>query len=204
MNIFLRRWGCRALLVGCGSLVVACSSALTMGSVQADDEPTSKNEPAASSPADSPQSGKPTEERRRSGFREAMQERLGGLGRGEGMRPDPDRIVAMLMDRFDEDGDEKLSKGELKQALGALRNMGGMLGGGPEGGGMGPGGPGGPGLGSMGASFIARLFEMNDRNGDGKLSGDELPERMRMMLDEWIAMVMARSTKRKPNRWHSA
>ncbi len=106
--------------------------------------------------------------------------------RGEGgMRPDPERIVAMLIDRFDEDKDQKLNADELKKALGALRNMGGMGPGGP--GSNGPGsngpGPGGPGGGGMGAEFITRLFEMNDKDGDGKLTGDEMPERMRQVLD---------------------
>lgn len=52
-------------------------------------------------------------------------------------------------------------------------------GGGPGGQGRGPGGFGG---GDMGPELMARLME-NDKNGDGKLSKDELPERMQRILE---------------------
>ncbi len=174
MNLVFRSWCYRFLLAGCGPVALC-------GMATADDDTPSDVKPAAAATAeDGGESANPAGPAK-GRFREAMQERMQEFQRGEGgMRPDPDRIVAMLIDRFDEDKDQKLNAEELKKALGALRNMGGMGPGGP--GSSGPG-SGGPGSGGMGPEFITRLFEMNDKDGDGKLTGDEMPERMRQALD---------------------
>lgn len=174
MNPVFRSWCYRLVIAGCSPVAL-------LSIAGADDETAAnpKDAPvaAATEGGDTPNSPGPARGR----FRDAMQERMQEFQRGEGgMRPDPDRIVAMLIDRFDEDKDQKLNADELKKALGALRNMGGMPGGpGSGGAGQGPG----PGSGGMGPEFIARLFEMNDKDRDGKLAGDEIPERMRQVLD---------------------
>ncbi len=113
---------------------------------------------------------------------------FGGPGAGfGGERPSPEMIAKMMMQRFDKDGDQKLNAEELVAALGEMRPPGGAggpggFGGGPGGFGGGPGGTGGPGGFGGGAQFAGRMFEQNDKDGDGKLTGDEIPERMRQGL----------------------
>jgi len=110
-------------------------------------------------------------------------EREGTMRGGEGgMRGgDPAMVARMMMQRFDKDGDQKLNSDELLAALGAMRQMVGPGGPGSFGGGPGTGGPGGfgGGPGAGGPQMMGRMFEQSDANGDGKLSGDEIPERMR-------------------------
>ncbi|MDA1232252.1 MAG: EF-hand domain-containing protein, partial [Planctomycetota bacterium] len=117
----------------------------------------------------------------------------GGFGGGEGFRiPNP------LLQALDKDKDGTLSADEIENAAAALKTLdknndgkidqsetrpnfegmgrGGF--GGPPGGG--PPRGGGPGDGGD-AQMVQRLMEM-DANKDGKLSKDELPERMQSML----------------------
>jgi Ca2+-binding EF-hand superfamily protein len=112
----------------------------------------------------------------------------GGRGFGPGMReggmrPDPAVMGKMMMERFDKDGDQKLNSEELVAAIRELRLIAMPSGpggpGGPGGGGF-PGGPGfGGGPGAGGPQMAARMLEQYDADGDGKLTGDEIPERMR-------------------------
>lgn len=90
----------------------------------------------------------------------------------------PERMQSLLA-RADENEDGALTKEELLKLAEREGAFGGPGPGGPGGreGGPGPGGPGGgPG------EFVTRFLEQNDANKDGKLSGDEIPERMRQNL----------------------
>jgi len=128
-------------------------------------------------------------------------------GRGfRGMFPNP--LVAAI----DKNGDGELSEEEIDGAIIALKTLdrnrdrrldaselrpnmegmpgqfgrGGMMGGGgfPGAGGFMMGGPEGERGGNQGGpgAMLERMLAM-DRNGDGKLSADELPERMKPMLE---------------------
>jgi len=109
---------------------------------------------------------------------------VGQGGRGQMQGADPEALTKMLMQRFDKDGDQKLDQIELTAAVEAMRLMGGMAGG--FGGGR-PGmagGAGGPGMaGGVGGAGRpmggVQMFKQFDANSDGKLTGDEVPERMR-------------------------
>jgi Ca2+-binding EF-hand superfamily protein len=93
-------------------------------------------------------------------------------GPGGMMRGEPKVLAQMMLEKFDKDGDKKLDGEELLVALTELRSMGG-----------GPGGPGGSGPGGFGGGqMAARVLEQNDKDGDGKLTGEEIPERMRQNL----------------------
>jgi Ca2+-binding EF-hand superfamily protein len=100
---------------------------------------------------------------------------------------------------LDKDQDGELSASEIDGAVAALRtldkNEDGKLTlaelrptpGGPGAPG-GPGTPGGPrpegaGQAAGNQELIAKMFENRDANGDGQLSGDEIPEQMRERLD---------------------
>jgi Ca2+-binding EF-hand superfamily protein len=99
-------------------------------------------------------------------------------GPGGMMRGEPKMVAQMMVERFDKDGDKKLDSEELLVALTEMRSMGGPGGPGGFGGPGGPGGFGGPG----GAMAAGRMLEQNDKDKDGKLTGDEIPERMRENL----------------------
>jgi hypothetical protein len=82
--------------------------------------------------------------------------------------------------KLDKDGDGMLSEEEMRPEPGPWMNLAGP--GGP----MGPGGPGGGGPGA-GPGAMLRMFQNRDKDGDGKLTGDEIPEPMRArvgMMDE--------------------
>lgn len=116
-----------------------------------------------------------------------------GEGRGEGpparMNPlfaaldangdgviDADEIkrAPELLKKLDRNGDGRLSEDEVRPAFGR---------GGPGAPGGPGGGRGGPGGGGQNVDeIVARLLQF-DRNGDGKLSKDELPERMAAMME---------------------
>lgn len=69
--------------------------------------------------------------------------------------------------KLDKDGDGALSSEELRPDLAAMAREGGFPGGRP---GAGP---------AMGKEMMSRMFEERDTDKDGKLSGEEIPERMR-------------------------
>jgi len=142
------------------------------------------------------------EEGRRRGDRQGRRQRgAGAEGRGprEGRPPVPPIIAAL-----DTDEDGEISKEEIENAVAALKtldeNEDGKLSGreihpphrhgdrragdGPEGArGRGPAGRGPEGSRGRGpAAFIDRLME-NDKNGDDKLSKDEVPERLKARFD---------------------
>lgn len=72
--------------------------------------------------------------------------------------------------KLDKDGDGLISAEEMRPDPSKMKNlMGGMMQGGPG------GGPGGPPT----AAMMMKMFENRDKDGDGKLSGDEIPEPMR-------------------------
>lgn len=118
----------------------------------------------------------------------------GGPGGPRGMPPFP------VMMALDADGNGEISADEINNATAALkkldRNKNGKLdadelrpefGGGPPGGGREGGGgpPGGGGRGGFGGQgFVDGMLERYDANKDGKLSGDEIPERMRDRVAE--------------------
>ena len=114
--------------------------------------------------------------------------RPGGPG-GPGGEGRPGAGGQQMFERADKNGDGKLSKDELpeeawarlskadkdgdnavsREEIGAMMREGGMR----------PGGPGGPeGAGGGGGG---RLFEMSDKNKDGKLTAEELGERWEQM-----------------------
>lgn len=117
-------------------------------------------------------------------------------GRGGGRQ----RIVAPLMQALDADQDGSLSPAEIENAAKALakldKNGDGTLStdelrpaGLPERPGREPGEPGRPGQGGAPAGgaasgeMLTRMFETRDANKDGKLTGEEIPERMRQNLE---------------------
>ena len=120
----------------------------------------------------------------------------GGQGRGErpgreDFRP-PGGGGDPIARALDADQDGVISAGEIANAAVALKaldvNNDGKLTvdeirprGRGFGRGEGPGGPGGPGGGGEG-DFVERIMS-NDGNGDGKITREELPERMQRMFD---------------------
>lgn len=118
------------------------------------------------------------------------------FGRGEegrggpGMRGGMFRRGNPMFEAIDADGDGEISNAELRKAVVALKKLDvdgdGVItlaeASGP--GGLGaPGGPGGPGgpLGGDVTQFVDQLMAQ-DKNGDGKLTIDEVDERTAMML----------------------
>lgn len=117
--------------------------------------------------------------------------RQGGDRPGGGQRP-VNPVVAAL----DLDGDGTISKEELAKAVESLtkldKNKDGVLSGdeirpafgGPGGGfgGGGFGGAGGPGGGFNADQYVTRILE-SDKNGDGKVSKEEAPDRLKDRFD---------------------
>lgn len=117
--------------------------------------------------------------------------RPGFPGRGEGMPPGQRMGMMPLMKALDADQDGTISAAEIQNASKALaaldKNNDGSLS--PEelrpdlsqmaaAGGR-PAAPGQPGAGGAPSrEMVTRMFEMRDMDKDGKLSGDEIPERM--------------------------
>lgn len=88
---------------------------------------------------------------------------------------------AQIWQNADQDGDGAVTKEELNRAMEQFRNR---FGGGPGG----PGGPGGSGFGGNGGfggrgggEQMGRLMQ-NDKNGDGKLSPQEVPQNLMPLL----------------------
>ena len=129
----------------------------------------------------------------------AMAQPPGGPGGGPGGRGGPGGGGSnnAVLSAIDADGNHEISAAEMKNAMTSLatldtnkdgklvsdeihpeRTAGGDRGG-PGGGRGGRGGPGGPGGGRP--DFAERIWEF-DSNKDGKLSSEELPERMRTVL----------------------
>lgn len=73
--------------------------------------------------------------------------------------------------KLDKDGDGILSAEELRPDP---SKMPGAIAGGP--------GMAGPGAGPLGGALAGRMFEQRDANNDGKLTGDEIPDRIRERL----------------------
>jgi len=70
--------------------------------------------------------------------------------------------------QLDKNGDGVISSEEMRPDPSAM--MGGLAGAGPGG------------NGAMNGQMMTKLFESRDKDGDGKLTGDEIPERMRDKL----------------------
>jgi collagen type III alpha len=131
-------------------------------------------------PGDDP-GRRPREEREDGGrgFRGPGEEGGRGRFRGPGGPPNP------LFAAIDTDSDGVISARELRKAAAAIKSLDAdgdgsitLAEASPQ---RGPGGPGGEG--GEGGSFIDRMFQRSDANGDGKLTKDEVPERMAPMLD---------------------
>ena len=155
---------------------VTCSATLLfVPAVVCADEPQDKKDRPAEVRGDGDQ---PRRDRER-GDRERGDRPEAGQGAGDERRGNPIMMVRMMMQRFDKDGDDKLDREELAAALTEMRQAGGpgaMFGGagGPGFGGPGSGGPGtGPG----------RYFDQLDADKDGKLTGSEIPERLRQGME---------------------
>ena len=87
-----------------------------------------------------------------------------------------DERTAMMLSRADANGDKAIDRAELTTAMEQMRQrMGGGFGGG------GPGGPGAGGFGRGGGDMTERMMSF-DKNGDGQLSPDEVPEQARGAL----------------------
>ncbi|QEG43342.1 EF-hand domain-containing protein [Roseimaritima ulvae] len=166
MNLRFVRYSCAAL----------CSLALAVSSAAA--QPPER---------DRPDGGRPPR-----GERDGDRPRRGPGDRQGGPEVAPDAMAKQMIERFDKDGDKKLDSTELVAALTEMRNLRGRRGGGrpeggrPEGGrpeGGRPDGERGPREGFNPEAMLQRIFEQNDKDDDGKLSGDEIPERMQRNLD---------------------
>lgn len=119
--------------------------------------------------------------------------RPGFPGRGAGVQPGQRMGIMPLMKALDADQDGTISASEIQNASKALasldKNNDGSLtadelrpdlsamAGGAERSGQ-PGAGGGP-----SREMMSWMFEMRDADKDGKLSGDEIPERMRQNLE---------------------
>lgn len=78
--------------------------------------------------------------------------------------------------KLDKDGDGTISAEEMKPDLSKIGPPGGLAGAAGAAAGM---------LQQMSPAMIGKMFETRDANGDGKLSGDEIPERLR----ERVSMI---------------
>ncbi|MFN5075928.1 MAG: hypothetical protein ACK5MO_10085, partial [Planctomyces sp.] len=107
---------------------------------------------------------------------------LGAAPLMQALHPDQDGSLspaeiehaANALAKLDKNGDGTLSTDELRPAQG-----------GPGDAGRPPGAPGRPGQagGAMTGEMLTRMFETRDADKDGKLTGDEIPERMRQNLE---------------------
>ena len=154
---------------------------------------------------DSPSNVKLPDWWRPPGFGGPLGQGRGGPGRGGPGGPGGGNFVEFVMG-FDNNGDGKVTKDEMPERIeerllqradtnedGALdkeevKKFAEQMGQGP--GGQGPGGPGtmgrgGPSRGGPGASgsgsFVERVMNF-DKNGDGKVTKDEMPEQMQQRL----------------------
>lgn len=175
------------------AILAALALSATVWSVSAQDQGGQRPERPGGPPPEGGQQGQRPEGGRPGG----------GFGQGQGQggfRPMPNPVITALdtnndgsideaelknataaLKKLDKDGDGKLSQEELRPAGMGRGGFGGQ--GGPGQGG--PGGPGGQG-GQGGGDFVARIME-NDKNGDGKLAKDEMPERMQGMFSRMDA-----------------
>ncbi len=134
---------------------------------------------AVSSATAQPPRERPDGERPQRGQRDGERPQRGPGERGPEVAPEA--MAKQLMERFDKDGDQKLDTTELVAVLTEMRNLRGRRPGGPEGGP--PAGERGPREGAGPEAMLKRMFEQNDKDGDGKLTGDEIPERMKQNLE---------------------
>ncbi|QDT29577.1 EF-hand domain-containing protein [Gimesia panareensis] len=98
---------------------------------------------------------------------------------GELSKEEINNATAALQ-KLDKDKDGKLSQDELRPDFGGFGRRDGDRRG-P--GGFGPGGFGNRGEGNRGGGDFVERMMANDKNKDGKLTKDELPERMQRMFD---------------------
>lgn len=98
---------------------------------------------------------------------------------GEISKEEMENATAALQ-KLDKDKNGKLTEEELRPDFGGFGRRDGDRGG-PGGPGPGPGGFGRR-DGAQGGDFVERMMN-NDKNKDGKLTKDELPERMQAMFD---------------------
>ncbi|MGC1274288.1 MAG: hypothetical protein WBC44_11325 [Planctomycetaceae bacterium] len=159
------------------AVAAAAAFALDVGAQPPEGE---RDQPRDSERGDRPDGDRPDGDRGRGdGDRGPGRGGRGGFGSG-GFRMPPLPVMRAL----DADENGELSAEEIGNAAKALKtldkNGDGKLAGDeirPQ---FGPGGPGGPRPDP--AQFVNRMME-NDANKDGKLTADELPERMRGMVD---------------------
>lgn len=102
---------------------------------------------------------------------------------GEISKEEMENATAALQ-KLDKDKNGKLTEEELRPDFGGFGRRDGDRRGPGDGDRRGAGGPGGPGRGdaNRGSDFVERMMK-NDKNKDGKLTKDELPERMQPMFD---------------------
>jgi Ca2+-binding EF-hand superfamily protein len=106
-------------------------------------------------------------------FVDGIMQRSDRNGDGKLTLDEVDERMAMMLANADTNGDKAIDRAELEASM--RQRMGG---GGPFG-----GGGGGPfGGGGMDARQMTERMMSNDRNGDGKLSPDEVPAQMQGML----------------------
>ncbi|MBL8818153.1 MAG: hypothetical protein JNL58_19150 [Planctomyces sp.] len=103
-------------------------------------------------------------------------------GNGELSAPELENASKSLA-TLDKDGNGVLSPEELRPDFAAMgrdgQNGPGRPGRPGQPGQPGPGGPGGP---MMSKDMMLQMFKRQDADGDGMLSGDEIPERMKQMV----------------------
>jgi Ca2+-binding EF-hand superfamily protein len=116
-------------------------------------------------------------------------------------RPDADTLVAGMLERSDKNGDGKISGDEITDRMRAFAERVDT----DDDGALTKeelkkyysNGPGSGGRGSGPGEFLSRFFEQNDKNGDGKLAGDEITDRMKRLVERFDADADGVLTKKE-------
>ena len=181
----------RLLSVGTTLLAISATSMLSAQPPEGGDRPERGNRPEGRERG--PRDGAPGERGPRDGERGPRDRGPGGRGNfmmmlpifvvldvnkdGEISKEEMDNATASLK-KLDKDKDGKLSQEELRPDFGNFGRRDGDR--------RGPGGGFGGGFGRRdgdgGGDFVERMMA-NDKNKDGKITKDELPERMQRMFD---------------------